>query len=714
MNMHSKPLKVTLLALVVGTTSPLYAASKAEPTAKNQPYTLTVTGTGEAKPQKQSATNVDVISQEDIDFISPSHPADLLNRTAGVHVNNLGGEGHMTAIRQPITTDAVYLFLEDGLPTRPTGSFNHNGLYEVNIPQAERVEIIKGPGSALYGSDSIGGIINTLTAPSPEEFELSVNPEVGSDGWKRVLVSTGGPLSTSEPGLGARFNINLTDNKGYRDEASYSRASTTLRLDSTYGEQAQQKTIISYTKVDQAGVASQEFDNYSNQAKANEYHNDVGQRNVDALRISTEFTFDQGDNVRWTLTPFFRDNQMELMPSWMLTYDPNDRNYQFQSYGLLAKYRKKLPDAGVEYILGVDTDYSPSTYREIRLIPQIENGIYTDTNPTGRTNYNYDADQLSISPYIHTEWQVKPSVLLTAGLRYDNFAVDYRDNLSASVVEQRAAPDRFTHFRPDEQSLTYESLSPKLGAVFSLSEQQQLYTNYRHSFRVPGVGELFRSGSTTNSTALKPVKTDSLEIGIRGNWVHNFQYDLTAYYMRVRDDIVSYIDQDSLDRKNTNAGKTHHAGLELSLAKQISAQWYSNLALSVTKQEYDDFTAIVGFPPQVINYGGNDVPRAPKTLATVTLGYEPLNLFGARFELEANHLGEYFTDETNTQVYPGHTLFSLIGSVPVSQAIEIYGRIDNLADRVYSTYTSNQVGDPDISYRPGSPRSFFIGFKAEL
>jgi outer membrane cobalamin receptor len=69
----------------------------------------------------------------------------------------------MTAIRQPITTGGVYLFLEDGLPTRPTGFFNHNGLYEIDIPNSGRVEVTKGPGSALYGSDAIGGIFKMFT-----------------------------------------------------------------------------------------------------------------------------------------------------------------------------------------------------------------------------------------------------------------------------------------------------------------------------------------------------------------------------------------------------------------------------------------------------------------------------------------------------------------------------------------------------------------------
>ena len=139
-----------------------------------------------------------------------------------------------------------------------------------------------------------------------------------------------------------------------------------------------------------------------------------------------------------TLTPFFRNNQMKLMPSWMLGYDPNDRTYEFQSYGLLAKSRFKLPDSSIEFITGVDFDFSPSTYTETRIKSIKSNDIITSTSPTGRTNYHYDANQLSISPYVHGECQILENLRLNTGLRYDYFSVDYNDLLSNNVPNLRA------------------------------------------------------------------------------------------------------------------------------------------------------------------------------------------------------------------------------------------------------------------------------------
>ncbi len=109
----------------------------------------------------------------------------LLGQVLGVALSQTHGEGHTTPIRQPFSTSPLYLFLEDGIPVRPTVFFNHNALYALNIPRADGVEVIRGPGSALYGSDGIGGVINVLSARPYEHPALTLNSEGGSFGWLR-------------------------------------------------------------------------------------------------------------------------------------------------------------------------------------------------------------------------------------------------------------------------------------------------------------------------------------------------------------------------------------------------------------------------------------------------------------------------------------------------------------------------------------------------
>ena len=346
---------------------------------------IVVTTTREVRNLNEMAESIGVLSEQTLRNISPSHPAEALNRIAGVHINNLGGEGHMASIRQPITTAGVYLFLEDGLPTRPTGFFNHNGLYEINIPQSSRVEVIKGPASALYGSDAIGGVINVISKAPSVDSQIDINHEQGSDGWQRSLFS----VSDGDDNLAARLDFNHTQSHGFRDAADYDRQSLTGRVDNQINDRMQLKVIATYSTIDQSGVSSLEIDDYQNNTRQNLYHDDIGFREVEALRISAELAYEVSSDQLLSLTPFYRDNQMAMMPSWMVTYDPNVRDYEFTSYGALLKYRQRFLDDSVELIVGMDVDVTPSTYLEEKIeVTQVE-GIYTDYLRSGELNYHF-------------------------------------------------------------------------------------------------------------------------------------------------------------------------------------------------------------------------------------------------------------------------------------------------------------------------------------
>lgn len=140
---------------------------------------ITVTGTREETPRAETPATVDSVAAAQIEEIKPGHPSEVMGRVPGVHISVTGGEGHQAAIRQPITTSPVYLYLEDGIPIRSTGFFNHNALYEVNVPQSGGIEVLKGPGTALYGSDAIGGVVNILTRPTPTGTEAKATVEGG-------------------------------------------------------------------------------------------------------------------------------------------------------------------------------------------------------------------------------------------------------------------------------------------------------------------------------------------------------------------------------------------------------------------------------------------------------------------------------------------------------------------------------------------------------
>lgn len=105
---------------------------------------VSVTATREARPVGETPATVSAVKESTLATARPAHPKEVLNQVPGVWISNLSGEGHSTSIRQPLTTAAVYLYLEDGIPTRSTGFFNHNALYEINVPQSGAWKYQKG------------------------------------------------------------------------------------------------------------------------------------------------------------------------------------------------------------------------------------------------------------------------------------------------------------------------------------------------------------------------------------------------------------------------------------------------------------------------------------------------------------------------------------------------------------------------------------------
>jgi outer membrane receptor protein involved in Fe transport len=129
---------------------------------------VVVTASREGQARQDAPIAISKINSTQIKDTKATALYQLLNKVAGVYMVNLGNEQHTMAIRQPITYNALYLYMEDGLPIRPTGIFNHNSLYEINMSGVKDIEVIKGPASSLYGSNSIGGAVNFITQGPPQ------------------------------------------------------------------------------------------------------------------------------------------------------------------------------------------------------------------------------------------------------------------------------------------------------------------------------------------------------------------------------------------------------------------------------------------------------------------------------------------------------------------------------------------------------------------
>jgi outer membrane receptor protein involved in Fe transport len=192
------------------------------------------------------------------------------------------------------------------------------------------------------------------------------------------------------------------------------------------------------------------------------------------------------------------------------------------------------------------------------------------------------------------------------------------------------------------------------------------------------------------------------------------QLETSIYDLNIQDDVVTYIDGNT--RKVTNAGETSHRGVEMMLNVALSAKWRWQVSGTYTEQQYEDFQYLFScFPPacarpisETRNFAGFEVGKAPTQLWQSSLSYQPAAFAGLSLELEWQKVGRYFTDETNTNTYPGHDLWHLRARYELTPQLSLAARLMNLSDQTYSTLTSNQVGSSAIEYRPGMPRSLFV------
>lgn len=663
---------------------------------------MSVIGTREAQSIKETALSIGVIKKQDIEDVKPGHPSEIMQRVPGVHVNVTGGEGHMTAIRQPITTKAVYLYLEDGIPTRSTGFFNHNALYEINVPQSERIEVLKGPGSALYGSDAIGGVINVDTKPSPLKPEADVSVEAGSFGWARVLLSGGSTTDNN----GYRVSLNATHTDGWRDSTQYDRQSATVRWDRSLESGASLKTVLSTSEIDQQTAGSSRLleDDYLNNPTLN--YTPISYRKVSALRLSTAYEKEASDSLL-TVTPYVRSNSMELLPNWALSYDPVVYETKNDSLGVLFKYRQDYTPMRTRVVYGVDFDYSPGSRNEQSVTATKAGSIYTSYT-TGVTVYDYDVTYQAVSPYTHVEFSPSDSLRISAGLRYDNMSYDYDNKISDADIVVNPFPSSplrtVTYKHVSDTTVNFAHLSPKIGATYKFNESTSGFLSYRNAFRAPSEGQIFRQGSAINTVDLKPIKVSSIEAGLRGK-SKNSNYNLSIYMMSKKDDILTYTDTAANTKETMNAGETSHQGIEVGYGRKFTPLLKLDVAVSYATHKYEEWNPKTG-----ISYTGNEMESAPNLIANARLGHKSSFLNGGKMEVEWVKLGDYWMDAANTYKYAGHHVFNLRINHFISKDLELYGRLMNVADVRYAT-SAKYTSPTKIEYAPGMPRTAYVGMK---
>ncbi len=655
---------------------------------------VVITAGNERQQRKGVPISITQIAAKELEETKPITLEEVLNKAPGVMMVDLGNEQHSMSIRQPISYKSVFLYLEDGIPIRTTGVFNHNALIEINHSALKKIEIIRGPYSAMYGSGAIGGAINFITKEPTATPNYNVYAMGNDVGYRKI----GALASSSFNKTGVIATIDYSGRRdGYREHSDYDKVSAFIKMNNQLNDKTYIKTAINYIdyKTDMTGGLDSLY--FYGQDYTSQYR--FTYRKVKALRYYTQLVSNTSDANQIKATVFARYNDVEQNPHyrikddykpWAHTGDPNLAHGEindntFYSVGTILQDNYKTGKFNLTG--GVSVDYSPNSYyaKYIR-VHKTDDAIYDTYQETDSLKTDYNIDVLNIGLYANAEYKISKSFKLLASARYDNINYDYQNNLGTDAYS--GAPDSKDSFN---------AFTPKFGAVYKVNKDLSFYANYSKGFRPPEVGELYRG---VKVPGLDPVYYDNYETG---TWISLFQnklvLDLAYYVLKAENEIIS-VKLDNGDRVNQNVAETTHQGLEFSLQYFATKELSLKLNGAVSSHTYDVYT------PKGKDFSGNEMPGAPKLVMSSELKYHPAFLKNSYIGLEWFHVDPYYMDDANTQEYEGYDIFNLRMGKKFDK-FKVWFNVLNLTDVLYATSASKSAWG--TSYRPGEKRSFNIG-----
>jgi iron complex outermembrane recepter protein len=654
--------------------------------------------TAERRPVSTDALagNAASLSADELRAIGPQVPGEALNRLPGVDIQRNNGVENLPAIRSPVLNGGQsagsFLVLEDGVPIRAPGFANVNDLWETSLDFAERVEVVRGPGSALYGSNAVHGLVNVIT-PTPAESPSSADFTMGDFGRLSANVLWKHPTSwrpqddgvPTMPNWGFIAGANLSHEEGWRADSSADRQNVLLGWDGALGGWSVQSRATLQNLNQETASFIVGHDAYKDEALARTNPTPDAYRDTQLARARV--TLERGLGQDWSLrlTPYARWINADLALSFLPSHA---QELSAQTGGGVQSTLYWDPGGALSIIFGADYDSTRGSLYEFQSLPDQPNGYVTGLH------YDYSVDMDVAALYAQASWAFARDWRLIAGLRGEHVAYAYDNH----------APDgdvgRFR--RPADRHDEFDAVTPKLGVVWTPIENQSLWLNFARGARPPQITDLYSLQTTQQPGEQKEEKLDSVELGWRARF-GDARVETVLYHMNKRDSSF----RNALGFTVTDAA-TRHDGVELSGSVPLGAHFELSgwATYAVHSYRFSDPVARAG---ESVSYG-DDIDTAPRRLGNIRLAWRPLDALST--ELEWAHEGAYYTNADNTARYPGHNLLNLRADWRFSTGALLFLAVRNLADVRYAERADYAFGND--RYFPGEPRGVTLGVRANL
>ncbi|MDV4316622.1 TonB-dependent receptor domain-containing protein [Acinetobacter indicus] len=520
-----RPLSLAILGI---SASSAFANTTTETTADptHQLSTIVVSAAGFEQDIKNAPASITVLTAEDLKNKRVNTIADALVDVEGVDISPSAGKTGGLNIRMRGMDSEYTLVLIDGRRQNTVGSITPNGFGESNnsfippISAIERIEVIKGPASTLYGSDAMGGVVNIITKKvSPEwtgavTLEGTIQPNYSEFGNQRSADAfISGPLIQDTLG------VQLRARKAERDQSHLTNEEDTNEL--TQGNNPTKSdletigTRLTYTPNDDHAISleyeqtDQWYDNSKSQLGtlgAAGGYDSAQEYNREKWALIHEWKTDLGQ-LDSSLTQNKTETVGRLLPARMLPLVNNELTTDYVS--------RELESEDVVF----DTKFSTQYFENHNLVI---GGQWWDATITDglRTNKDVSFDQLGL--FVEDTWQFTPSLALTLGARYD------------------------------DHSTFGDFFTPRAYLVWNANDQWTVKGGYAEGYKAPrleqlvdGIYNVSGQGATPSfgNPNLKPETSQNLELGFYFDALNGFKANLTGFYSTIDDKIVGGPDE---------------------------------------------------------------------------------------------------------------------------------------------------------------------------
>ncbi|PCH62618.1 MAG: TonB-dependent receptor [SAR86 cluster bacterium] len=630
--------------------------------------------------------SIAVIGTEELQLVSATHAQEALNRLPGVNISRNNGQESLTSIRSPILTGSgacgAFLVAEQGIPVRAAGFCNVNEMFDAHTENAQRIEVIRGPGSAFYGSNAVHGMINVVLPEPGERSEFSL--ETGPRGYGRFNAAIG-----SEKGAFKQVLLfNGVSEEGWRDDSGVD----------------QQKLSWLYQYTTDGGLAldggftttnlNQETAGYvvgTDAYKDNDLRatnpNPEAFRDSQSSRVWTSIstTINDWDLV---LTPYFRETNMTFMMHFLPGTPVEDSEQR--SLGLQFASYRQLTDHST-LALGLDLESTDGKLKQFQENPTAGSAFLVNTIPNG-LQYDYEVAAKQSAVFANYQHYWNSGWDMTLGLRYERVSYDYDNQANDGRVKEDGTTCGFggcRYNRPSDRKDSFTNLSPKLALRYQINDQHNVQFRLQQGYRAPQATEMYRLQNSQSVADLESVELDSVELALTGAGA-SWNYTITAYSMNKDNGIIT----DS-SRTNIDGIKSKHRGLEFALGYDLTETLSFAGTFNLAEHSYETSRLSGG-----IDIKGNDIDSAPNSFGNLRLQWRPSSKILT--ELELVNMDDYYTNPENTRSYEGHNLLNLRTRYAVNEDLSVALNILNLTDEKYaeradwSTFTGDRyfTGEP--------------------